>query len=62
MSLNLGTLNGMRIVDPGTVQYLTPNYSGDRIGERFGMPTHHGLGSTALRSTLGHGGVGTSYS
>lgn len=76
MLLNLGTLNGTRILGPRTVQYVTRNHTGDRIDERFGMamhrglgvhvrgmtPTIRGLGSTAAPSTFGHGGVGTSYS
>ena len=76
MLLNLGTLNGRRILGPRTVQYVTRNHTGDRIDERFGMPMHRGLGvhvrgvtptirglgSTAAPSTFGHGGVGTSYS
>jgi CubicO group peptidase (beta-lactamase class C family) len=76
MLLNLGTLNGRRILAPRTVQYVTRNHTGDRIDERFGMPMHRGLGvhvrgmtptirglgSTAAPNTFGHGGVGTSYS
>jgi CubicO group peptidase (beta-lactamase class C family) len=76
MLLNLGALNGTRILGPRTVQYVTRNHTGDRIDERFGMPMHRGLGvhvrgmtpiirglgSTAASNTFGHGGVGTSYS
>jgi CubicO group peptidase (beta-lactamase class C family) len=76
MLLNLGALNGTRILGPRTVQYVTRNHTGDRIDERFGMPMHRGLGvhvrgltptirglgSTASPRTFGHGGVGTSYS
>jgi CubicO group peptidase (beta-lactamase class C family) len=76
MLLNLGTLNGTRILGPRTVQYVTRNYTEERIDERFGMPMHRalgvhvrgttptirGLGSTASPTTFGHGGVGTSYS
>lgn len=76
MLLNLGTLNGTRILGPRTVQYVTRNYTGDRIDERFGIPMHRGLGvhvrgtspvirglgSTASPRTFGHGGAGTSYS
>ena len=76
MLLNLGMLNGTRVLGPRTVQYVTRNHTGDRIDERFGMPMHRGLGvhvrgitptirglgSTAAPSTFGHGGVGTSYS
>lgn len=76
MLLNLGTLNGTRILGPRTVQYVTRNYTEERIDERFGMPMHRalgvhvrgttptirGLGSTASPTTFGHGGLGTSYS
>jgi len=76
MLLGLGALNGTRILSPRTVQYVTRNYTGERIDERFGMPMHRalgvhvrgttplirGLGSTASPATFGHGGAGTSYS
>ena len=76
MLLNLGALNGTRLLSPRTVQYVTRNYTGERIDERFGMPMHRGLGvhvrgttpmirglgSTASPRTFGHGGAGTSYS
>jgi CubicO group peptidase (beta-lactamase class C family) len=76
MLLQLGDLNGTRILGPRTVQYVTRNHTGDRVDERFGMPMHRGLGvhvrgvtamirglgSTATPSTFGHGGAGTSYS
>lgn len=76
MLLHLGALNGTRILSPRTVQYVTRNYTGERIDERFGMPMHRGLGvhvrgttptirglgSTASPNTFGHGGAGTSYS
>jgi CubicO group peptidase (beta-lactamase class C family) len=76
MLLQLGSLNGTRLLGPRTVQYVTRNHTGDRPDERFGMPMHRGLGvhvrgitptirglgSTAAPSTFGHGGVGTSYS
>ena len=76
MLLNLGALNGTRLLSPRTVQYVTRNYTDERIDERFGMPMHRGLGvhvrgttplirglgSTASPNTFGHGGAGTSYS
>jgi CubicO group peptidase (beta-lactamase class C family) len=76
MLLHLGALNGIRILGPRTVQYVTRNHTGDRADERFGMPMHRGLGvhvrgvtstirglgSTAAPNTFGHGGAGTSYS
>jgi len=76
MLLQLGRLNGTRILSPRTVQYVTGNHTGNRLDERFGMPMHRGLGvhvrgttstirglgSTANPDTFGHGGAGTSYS
>ncbi len=76
MLLGLGALNGTRLLGPRTVQYVTRNYTGDRMDERFGIPMHRGLGvhvrgttptirglgSTASPRTFGHGGAGTSYS
>lgn len=76
MLLHLGALNGVRILGPRTVQYVTRNHTDTRVDERFGMPMHRGLGvhvrgdtagirglgSTAAPQTYGHGGVGTSYS
>ena len=74
--LNLGALNGARILSPRTVQYATRNHTGERVDEAMGMPMHRalgvhvrgvtpsirGLGSTASPGTFGHGGVGSSYS
>lgn len=76
MLLNLGALNGTRVLGPRTVQYVTRNHTGDRVDERFGMPMHRGLGvhvrgttsmirglgSSAAPNVFGHGGAGTSYS
>ncbi|HML13645.1 MAG TPA: serine hydrolase domain-containing protein [Xanthobacteraceae bacterium] len=70
-----GRLNGTRLVSPRMVQYVTRNYTGDRIDLQFGMPMHRGigphargttpgirgLGSIASPRTFGHGGVGSSY-
>ena len=76
MLLQLGTLNGVRLLGPRTVQYVTRNHTGERVDQRFGIPMHRGLGvhvrgttplirglgSTASPETFGHGGAGTSYS
>ncbi|MGO8919443.1 MAG: serine hydrolase domain-containing protein [Stellaceae bacterium] len=70
-----GTLNGNRIVSPRMMQYVTRNYTGDRVDHYMGMPMHRGLGphsrgttpnirglgSLASPTTFGHGGVGSSY-
>lgn len=76
MLLNLGALNGTRLVSPRTIQYVTRNHTEERVDEAMNMPMHRGLGvhvrgasplirglgSTASASTFGHGGAGSSYS
>jgi CubicO group peptidase (beta-lactamase class C family) len=76
MLLNLGALNGTRIISPRMVQYVTRNHTGERADEAMGLPMHRGLGvhvrgatpairglgSIAAPATFGHGGAGTSYS
>ena len=75
MMAELGTLNGVRLLSPRLVQYVTRNYTGDRVDEYMGMPMHRGLGphsrgltptirglgALASPRTFGHGGVGSSY-
>jgi CubicO group peptidase (beta-lactamase class C family) len=70
-----GTLGGRRLVSPRMVQYVTRNFTGDRLDHYMGMPMHRGLGphsrgttplirglgSLASPATFGHGGVGSSY-
>jgi CubicO group peptidase (beta-lactamase class C family) len=70
-----GQLNGARIVSRRMVEYVTRNYTGDRVDGNMGMPMHRGLGphsrgltpairglgSIASPRTFGHGGVGSSY-
>ncbi|RPH78271.1 MAG: class A beta-lactamase-related serine hydrolase [Candidatus Rokuibacteriota bacterium] len=70
-----GTLNGVRLLSPRMVQYVTRNHTGDAIDAYMGMPMHRGLGphsrgttptirglgSLASPRTFGHGGVGSSY-
>jgi len=70
-----GRLNGTRLLSPRMVQYVTRNYTGDRVDTYMGMPMHRGLGphsrgvtpgirglgSIASPATFGHGGVGSSY-
>jgi CubicO group peptidase (beta-lactamase class C family) len=70
-----GTLNGVRLLAPRTVQYVTRNFTGDRVDLNMGMPMHRGigphvrgttpnirgLGALASPTTFGHGGVGSSY-
>ena len=75
MMVNGGTLNGTRFVSPRMVQYVTRNFTGDRVDTNMGMPMHRGLGphvrgttdtirglgSLGSPRTFGHGGVGSSY-
>ncbi len=70
-----GTLNGVRLLSPRMVQYVTRNVTGDRVDGNMGIPMHRGLGphvrgvtdtirglgSLASPRTFGHGGVGSSY-
>jgi CubicO group peptidase (beta-lactamase class C family) len=70
-----GTLNGVRLLSPRLVQYVTRNFTGDMVDHYMGMPMHRGLGphsrgatptirglgSLASPRTFGHGGVGSSY-
>jgi CubicO group peptidase (beta-lactamase class C family) len=70
-----GTPNGVRLLSPRMVQYVTRNFTGDMVDAYMGMPMHRGLGphsrgttptirglgSLASPRTFGHGGVGSSY-
>jgi len=70
-----GTLNGVRLLSPRMVQYVTRNHTGDMVDAYMGMPMHRGLGphsrgttptirglgSLASPRAFGHGGVGSSY-
>jgi CubicO group peptidase (beta-lactamase class C family) len=75
MLLQGGTLNGRRLLSPRTIEYVTRNFTGDRVDGYMGMPMHRGLGphvrgttetirglgAIASPRTFGHGGVGSSY-
>jgi CubicO group peptidase (beta-lactamase class C family) len=75
MLANAGTLGGTRLLSPRMVEYVTRNFTGDRVDGYMGMPMHRGLGphsrgttdtirglgSLAHPRTFGHGGVGSSY-
>jgi len=70
-----GTLNGARIISPRMVQFVTRNFTADRVDLFMGKPMHRGLGphsrgltadmrglgAIASPTTFGHGGVGSSY-
>lgn len=76
MLLAGGALNGVRVLSPRVIQYVTRNHTGDRVDEGMGMPMHRGigphvrgltptirgLGTIASPTTFGHGGAGSSYS
>jgi CubicO group peptidase (beta-lactamase class C family) len=75
MLVHGGTLNGVRLLSPRTVAYVTRNFTGDRVDGYMGMPMHRGLGPHSRGTTdtvrglgalasprvFGHGGVGSSY-
>lgn len=75
MMVQGGTLGGTRLLSPRMVEYVTRNFTGDRVDQNMGMPMHRGigphsrglsdtirgLGSLASPRTFGHGGVGSSY-
>ena len=70
-----GVLNGVRVLSPRTIEFVTRNFTGDRIDEYMGLPmcrgigphsrgeypVVRGLGAIAHPRTFGHGGVGSSY-
>lgn len=75
MMVQGGVLNGVRLFSPRMIQFVTRNFTGDRVDTYMGMPMHRGLGphsrgmtegirglgSLASPTTFGHGGVGSSY-
>jgi CubicO group peptidase (beta-lactamase class C family) len=70
-----GQLNGTRILSPRMIEFVTRNFTADRIDEYMGLPMNRGigphsrgefpvargLGAIAHPRTFGHGGVGSSY-
>jgi CubicO group peptidase (beta-lactamase class C family) len=70
-----GVLNGVRVLSPRTIEFVTRNFTGDRLDEYMGLPmcrgigphsrgehpVARGLGTVAHPRTFGHGGVGSSY-
>lgn len=70
-----GALGGVRLVSPRMMDYVTRNYTGDRVDTAMnfamnrGLGPHsrgtedviRGLGTLAHPRTFGHGGVGSSY-
>jgi CubicO group peptidase (beta-lactamase class C family) len=75
MMVQGGRLNGTRLISPRMVQYVTRNFTADRVDSFMGMPMHRGLGphsrgttpgirglgTIASAATFGHGGVDSSY-
>jgi CubicO group peptidase (beta-lactamase class C family) len=71
-----GRLNGVQVLSPRLVQFVTRNWTEERVDHAMGMPMHRGLGvhvrgstptirglgTIAAPMTFGHGGAGTSYS
>lgn len=76
MMLAGGALNGVRVLSPRMIAYVTRNHTGERVDDQMGMPMHRGLGphvrgltptirglgAIASPTTYGHGGAGSSYS
>lgn len=70
-----GVWNGVRIVSPRMIDYVTRDFTGDMVDDYTGYTMHRGLGpfsrghsltvrglgSIAHPRTFGHSGVGTSY-
>jgi CubicO group peptidase (beta-lactamase class C family) len=70
-----GSFKGARLVSPRMIEYVTRNFTGERVDAFMGMPMHRGLGphsrgltpairglgSLASPTSFGHGGVGSSY-
>ena len=73
MLIQSGRLNGTRILSPRMVEYLTTDFTGDRIDGNHDREMHRALGphkrgtgghacifgSLASPETFGHGGIGT---
>ena len=73
MLIQSGRLNGTRILSPRMVEYLTTDFTGDRIDGNHDREMHRALGphkrgtgghacifgSLASPLTVGHGGIGT---
>jgi CubicO group peptidase (beta-lactamase class C family) len=69
-----GVWNGVRIVSPRMIDYVTRDFTGDLVDDYTGYPMHRGLGPFSRGQsghpglgaighprTFGHSGVGTSY-
>ena len=39
-----GVLGGMRVLSPRMIEFVTRNFTGDRIDEYMGLPMHRGIG------------------
>jgi CubicO group peptidase (beta-lactamase class C family) len=75
MMVQGGTWNGVRIVSPRMIDFVTRDFTGDLVDDYTGYTMHRGLGpfsrgpSLTVRGlgaighprTFGHSGVGTSY-
>lgn len=74
MMVQGGTWNGVRIISPRMIDYVTRDFTGDRVDDYTGYAMHRGLGPFSLGQsghpglgaighprTFGHSGVGSSY-
>src|SRR3546814_17363436 len=59
MLLAGGRLNGVRLLSPRMVEWVTRNHTGDRPDDNFGMPMHSGLGPHVRGTTPTIPGLGT---
>jgi len=58
MVLGGGTLNGTRLLSPRTIEFVTRNFTGDRVDGYMGMPMHRGLGPHVRGTTETIRGLG----
>lgn len=70
-----GVLGGVRVLSPRMIEFVTRNFTAERVDEAMGLPmcrgigphsrgeypVARGLGTIAHPRTFGHGGVGSSY-
>lgn len=74
MMAQCGIWNGVRIVSPRMIEFVTRDFTGDLVDDYTGYPMHRGLGPFSRGQsghpglgalgdprTFGHSGVGTSY-
>jgi hypothetical protein len=53
-----GALNGVRVLSPRMVEFVTRDFTGDRVDEFMGLPMHRGLGPHSRGETPVSRGLG----